>query len=277
MGNTSGRPARARLPTGTRFDSQIPKDSRDTLGVMLSHTCTSILPNLPVTSMNHRCISADQRSTIVLLQIGHPPSGIVARVRHQSYRHPRVKADDTATFLGRNSMTWRRQWSLPGLHLPDPSVSLKNIHKITESKRDNRSLLPRVRAPASDVPSAQVALERPDGGHGRPPDRRDPACGTRAPMGAEYAFRDPLSSRMGSPSSVLDTLSIMPICPHEPSACRGDVRMIVKPPDELRELVSNMLLARAPMSETRVASLSTWLWRASAAWTPTVSGISKVT
>ena len=53
--------------------------------------------------------------------------------------------------------------------------------------------------------------------------------------------------------------------------------MIVKPADELRELVSNMLLARAPMSETRVASLSTWLWRTSAAWTPTVSGISKVT
>lgn len=250
--------------------------------------------------MHHRCISADQRSTIVLLQIGHPPSGIVARVRHQSYRHPRVKADDTATFLGRNSMTWRRQWSLPGLHLPDPSVSLKNIHKITESKRDNRSLLLRVQPPpASDAPSAQVALERPHGGHGRPPDRRDPACGTRAPMGAEYGFeiryrpawdgnlvsarpfrtgrREKAIAAGCSPSSVLDTLSVMPLCPHEPPACRGDVRMIVKPANELRELVSNMLLARAPMSETRVASLSTWLWRASAAWTPTVSGISKVT
>ena len=36
-----------------------------------------------------------------------------------------------------------------------------------------------------------------DGGRGRPPDRRDSTSGTRASMGAEYAFRDPLSSGLG--------------------------------------------------------------------------------
>ena len=77
-------------------------------------------------------------------------------------------------------------------------MSLKNIHKITESKRDNRSLLLRVQPPpASDAPSAQVALERPHMADtaARLTDEILPAVPVR--QWVLSTFRDPLSSRMG--------------------------------------------------------------------------------